>query len=222
MSEKKETKPLTVAQALEHMQKNIKAPRSQYNKFGGYYYRSCEDVLEGAKKVMPEGVTLIVLDEVVYIEGRFYVKASATLSCNGESITAFGWAREADSKKGMDESQVTGATSSYARKYALNGLFCIDDAKDADSDEHKKQQDGGAPKQQPKPEKSYAEKFRAAEQWVNEHIAGLESIEDVYALDEMREDDAAMKFRKRIEAAYPDLYQRICDAYAATAERLGI
>lgn len=121
---------------LHEIQKQLKVPKGQHNSFGGYKYRSCEDILEAVKKQLPEDHHLIITDEIVDISGRVYVKATARLVNCDRVYEAVGWAREPLSKKGMDESQITGATSSYARKYALNGLFCIDDAKDADSNEH--------------------------------------------------------------------------------------
>ena len=118
---------------LASIQKNLKAPKNQFNKFGGYSYRSCEDILEALKPLTAElGATITISDEMVEVGGRIYVKATATLRCGEESISTTAYAREAETKKGMDESQITGATSSYARKYALNGLFAIDDNKDAD------------------------------------------------------------------------------------------
>ena len=118
---------------LASIQKNLKAPKNQLNKFGGYSYRSCEDILEALKPLTSElGATITISDEMVEAGGRIYVKATATLRCGEESVSTTAYAREAETKKGMDESQITGATSSYARKYALNGLFAIDDNKDAD------------------------------------------------------------------------------------------
>ena len=114
----------------------LKAPKNQKNNFGGYKYRSCEDILEAVKPLLnKEGLRLKISDEICEIGDRIYVKATATITDgeNSESNTAF--AREALTKKGMDESQITGTASSYARKYALNGLLCIDDTKDADTDE---------------------------------------------------------------------------------------
>jgi hypothetical protein len=111
----------------------LKAPKNQFNQFGKYKYRNCEDILEAVKPLLGEG-TLTLSDHVVQIGDRYYVKATATLKDSygkEESVTAY--ARESEDKKGMDDAQITGAASSYARKYALNGLFCIDDTKDADS-----------------------------------------------------------------------------------------
>ena len=122
---------------LQVIQHELKAPKNQENKFGGYKYRSCEDILEAVKPLLDKyEATLTISDDIVLIGERYYIKATATLldSKGGEVLaqtTAF--AREPVAKKGSDESQITGAASSYARKYALNGLFCIDDTKDADT-----------------------------------------------------------------------------------------
>ena len=126
-------------QKLINIQNKLKAPKGQFNKFGGYKYRSCEDILEAVKPILKdEGCALIIRDELVLIgEGdneRFYIKAVATLfdESGKELAQSCAFAREPLVKKGTDESQITGTASSYARKYALNGLFCIDDTKDSD------------------------------------------------------------------------------------------
>lgn len=122
---------------LAEIQRTLKAPKNQRNNFGKYDYRSAEDILEAVKPLLGDA-TLVIGDEIVEVGGRIYVKATATLHDGEQSQFATGYAREAATKKGMDESQITGAASSYARKYALNGLFCIDDTKDADaSNDHK-------------------------------------------------------------------------------------
>ena len=129
----------TILQKLAGVQINLKAPKSKTNSFGKYNYRSCEDILEAVKPLLNTvGLVLLINDEIIFIEGRFYVKATATIydTETGESLYCSAYAREADTKSGMDAAQVTGACSSYARKYALNALLCIDDTKDADSDEH--------------------------------------------------------------------------------------
>jgi hypothetical protein len=119
---------------LAKIQSLIKAPKGQFNNFGKYKYRSCEDIVEAVKPVINQlGFYLTLSDEIVEIGGRFYVKATATISNGTESYSSVAYAREEESKKGMDGSQVTGASSSYARKYALNGLFAIDDTKDSDA-----------------------------------------------------------------------------------------
>lgn len=118
------------------IQQKLKAPKGQYNSFGKYNYRNCEDILEAVKPLLSEsGLALILNDDVISIDGRFYIKAVANLYDEDGKIiaTTSAIAREEETKKGMDGSQVTGASSSYARKYALNGLFAIDDTKDSDS-----------------------------------------------------------------------------------------
>ena len=120
---------------LISIQSELKAPKSQYNKFGGYKYRKAEDILEAVKPLLAkQKCTLIITDDVVLIGNRIYVEATATIKNEkGECETTTGWAREEETKKGMDGSQITGASSSYARKYALNGLFAIDDNADSDT-----------------------------------------------------------------------------------------
>lgn len=119
---------------LAEIQAKLKAPKGQFNSFGKYHYRSAEDILEAVKKVInPMGFSVILTDNVKEIGGRIYVEAVASLF-NGElEYSATGLAREEETKKGMDGAQVTGSASSYARKYALNGLFAIDDTKDSDA-----------------------------------------------------------------------------------------
>ena len=125
---------------LVEVQSELKAPKSQYNSFGKYNYRSTEDILEGLKPILKEkNLVLVVFDDVVQVSDRVYIKSTAKLSYDQETIEVTAFARESLTKKGMDDSQITGTASSYARKYALNGLFLIDDSKDADSDEFSKQ-----------------------------------------------------------------------------------
>lgn len=156
---------MNIYEKLLNIQNELKAPKGQFNKFGGYKYRSCEDILEAVKPLCKKyKTTLILSDEIVVLgEGntriieddeertrrqicagqRFYIKAIATLydtENNNEQVWNMAYAREEENKKGMDGSQITGTASSYARKYALNGLFNIDDTKDADTDEFTKQQ----------------------------------------------------------------------------------
>ena len=121
-----------LVEKVSHIQKNLKAPKGQENKFGNYKYRNCEDILEAVKPLL-NGLLLTISDDVVMVGDRVYVKATVTITDGENSIVNQAFARESAIKKGMDDSQITGATSSYARKYALNGLFCIDDTKDADS-----------------------------------------------------------------------------------------
>ena len=127
---------MTIYEKLINVQNELKAPKSQYNSFGKYSYRNCEDILEALKPILlKHKAAVIITDEVVFIEGRFYIKATAKFIDieSSETIESVAYAREEESKKGMDCSQVTGASSSYARKYSLNGMFCIDDTKDADT-----------------------------------------------------------------------------------------
>ena len=126
---------MNVYEKLIAIQSELKAPKSQYNNFGKYAYRNCEDILEALKPILKEHKsTIYISDEIVTVLERFYVKATVTFidAETGEKIINTAYAREEESKKGMDGSQVTGASSSYARKYALNGMFAIDDTKDSD------------------------------------------------------------------------------------------
>ena len=135
---------------LAKVQSDLKAPKGQYNSFGKYNYRSCEDIVESVKPLLKQnGLLLTLSDEIVNIGDRFYIKATATVidTTDEKSISVSAFAREEKDKKGMDGSQVTGASSSYARKYALNGLFAIDDTKDSDATNT-----GDKPKEAPKEE----------------------------------------------------------------------
>lgn len=123
------------------VQAELKAPKGQYNSFGKYKYRSCEDILEAVKPLLHKYKLVLTISDALYYMGeRYYIQATATLidTESGEKISNSALARESAEKKGMDDSQITGTASSYARKYALNGLFCIDDTKDADTDEYKR------------------------------------------------------------------------------------
>ena len=127
---------MEIYKKLSRIQCELVATKGQYNSFGKYSYRSCEDILEAVKPLLDKyDVAIVIKDDIVLVGDRFYVKATATLidSDTGETVETSAFARESADKKGMDSSQVTGATSSYARKYALNGLFAIDDNKDADA-----------------------------------------------------------------------------------------
>jgi hypothetical protein len=137
MNQEKQVTPLA------YIQDKLKAPKGQFNSFGKYHYRSAEDILEAVKKVVnPMGFSIVLTDQVKEVGGRIYVEAIASLF-NGElEYNSTGFAREEETKKGMDGSQITGAASSYARKYALNGLFAIDDTKDSDAtNDHGKSQE---------------------------------------------------------------------------------
>jgi hypothetical protein len=132
---------------LSKIQAELIAPKEQFNKFGNYKYRSCEDIMEALKVPLKKyDAAVILTDDLVLIGERYYIKATARLICEEGIFEAVGFARESETKKGMDDSQITGTASSYARKYALNGLFAIDDEKDADAREPEKEK--------PKPELS--------------------------------------------------------------------
>lgn len=148
---------MNVYEKLANVQAALKAPKGQYNSFGKYKYRSCEDIVESVKPLLKQnGLLLTMTDEIRNIEGRFYVAATATIIdiADGKSIMATAYAREEENKKGMDGSQVTGASSSYARKYALNGLFAIDDNKDSDATNIGDNEPKAEPKVEPKQEQS--------------------------------------------------------------------
>lgn len=139
---------MNVSEKLLSVQQELKAPKGQFNAFGKYKYRSCEDILEAVKPLLGKHKTALTLsDQVEERGGRVYIVATATLTDveSGESLSVTAQAREEEAKKGMDASQVTGAASSYARKYALNGLFCIDDAKDSDATNQGDAQPPGPP-----------------------------------------------------------------------------
>ena len=136
MSEEK----LNLTQRLLNAQSELKAPKGQYNAFGKYKYRSAEDILEAVKPInVRNGILLTITDEPILIGEWHYIKASATVTDGVDNLTVTAYARESETKKGQDLSQITGTASSYARKYALNGLYLIDDTKDADTDEYRNQ-----------------------------------------------------------------------------------
>lgn len=144
---------MSVYEKLAAVQRELKAPKGQYNSFGKYKYRSCEDILEALKPVLGKhGCAVTLSDEVAQVGERFYIRATASImDCeSGERAFNTAFAREDADKKGMDGSQITGTASSYARKYALNGLFLIDDTKDADTDAYHEQTTGEKPKEDPK------------------------------------------------------------------------
>jgi hypothetical protein len=144
----------TLQQKLIEIQTELKAPKSQFNKFGGYNYRNCEDILEAVKPLCAKHeIVPLLSDEIVMIGDRFYIKATAKVTDGKDEISTTAFARESKDKKGMDESQITGSASSYARKHALNGLFCIDDTKDADFMDNSQSNKQQQPKSQQQPPK---------------------------------------------------------------------
>lgn len=177
---------MNVTLKLLNIQRDLKAPKGQYNSYGKFNYRSCEDILEAVKPLLVrENCLLLISDEIQDVGGRIYVKAKATIIDieDGSQISNIAYARESVEKKGMDESQLTGTASSYARKYCLNGLFLIDDTKDADTDEYKNQQmkDSGNTKLSPvqvKAVRNVIEKNSLDEQGVCQ-MYGVISIEEM-------------------------------------------
>lgn len=162
----------TIYSKLISIQSELKAPKGQYNSFGKYKYRSCEDILESVKPLLCKyQCALVISDDICMMGDRIYVKAIAKLISGSEQIESSAFAREEDTKKGMDSSQVTGAASSYARKYALNGLFCIDDTKDSDATNTHGQQ----PKEELKQEPSVL-------QDAYDEISGATTIEQLKAI----------------------------------------
>ena len=175
---------MNLKEKLIAIQNELKAPKGQFNNFGGYKYRSCEDILEAVKPLLKKNkIVLTLSDEVAEVGGRIYIRACATIADteSDEHYSNVAWAREEETKKGMDASQITGTASSYARKYALNGLFLIDDTKDADTDEHAKQT-GKEKKAEPK--KATANQIKLVKGLVKDIDAmltyyGVEKIEDL-------------------------------------------
>ena len=151
----------TLQQKLIEIQAELKAPKSQFNKFGGYNYRNCEDILEAVKPLCAKhDVVPLLSDEIVMIGERYYVKGIAKITDGKDEIITTAFARESFDKKGMDESQITGSASSYARKYALNGLFCIDDTKDADfMDNSQNKKPVSTPAQTTKPKETHVKGY---------------------------------------------------------------
>lgn len=157
------------------IQSELKAPKTQYNKFGGYKYRKAEDILESVKPLLAkQKCTLIITDDIVMVGSRIYVKATATIKNEkGEYETSTGWAREEETKKGMDGSQITGASSSYARKYALNGLLAIDDNADSDTTNDGQHQ---AAQQQTQTQQTAAQQTASPQYHPNDLNEGMEYL----------------------------------------------
>lgn len=175
-----------IVENLLNIQQELKAPKNQRNNFGGYNYRSCEDILEGVKPILKKyGCTLTLEDEIVQVGERYYVRAEAKLYDfkDNKTYTVTAYAREQEEKKGLDAAQITGTASSYARKYALNGLFCIDDTKDPDTDEYAKKT-GAEPKKAAEVKKASAKQIEILKNLVKDVPAmlkyyGVEKIEDL-------------------------------------------
>lgn len=192
---------MTIYEKLKIIQCKLKAPKGQYNNFGKYHYRSLEDITEAVKPLLGEvGATLIISDEIIQIGDRYYVKATAELWDITEPsvIIVKAFARESETKKGMDESQITGATSSYARKYALNGLFAIDDTKDTDTEEYQ----STAKKEDKKQEntKPTGQKITKAQ---------IEEIKELSEIKRVKVSDLEDRKCKKIEEFTPMEYAKV-------------
>jgi hypothetical protein len=179
---------MTIQWELRSIQRALKAPKNQFNSFGKYNYRSCEDILEAVKPLLPDNYCLAINDDIIQIGNRYYVRATAIFTNGENSISVTAFAREEEDKKGMDGAQVTGAASSYARKYALNGLFLIDDTKDADTQDNTKEVAKKQPEpakqpstQQPlpKPVKDAIEQQKEIGVWLTEMYGGIANVEKV-------------------------------------------
>ena len=166
------------------IQSELKAPKSQFNKFGGYKYRKAEDILEAVKPLLnKQKCTLTITDDIVMVGNRIYVKATATIKNEkGEFETTNGWAREEETKKGMDGSQITGASSSYARKYALNGLFAIDDNADSDTTNDGQNQEA---KQQTQTQQPSAQQTASTQYHPNDLNEGLSYLSRCVSKDNL-------------------------------------
>lgn len=196
---------------LQEIQHRLKAPKGQYNNFGKYKYRSCEDILEAVKPILYEvGCTLTLTDTIELIGDRYYIKATAWLKGEDTDEVVTAYAREAETKTGMDASQITGTASSYARKYALNGLFCIDDTKDADTDEYAEQtrkEKKTAPEQKKSEQKQTKEVFDPNhplwQKALDKMVAGkgsIKALQEVYSISASVEEtikDYLEKHRKQ-------------------------
>ena len=181
-----EEKVLTFFERVVALQNELKAPKSRYNKFGDYAYRSCEDIYEAVKPLAANwGLMLRLSDDIVQVGDRFYVRAVATLfdTMGEDNLTSKGWARESVTKKGMDGSQITGTASSYARKYALNGLLLIDDTKDPDTDEYARQ----TGRTEPKPVDTYLATISKFKDIADMEIWWQSNLEELKAHPKYRE-----------------------------------
>lgn len=193
-----------VLKALYNIQQELKAPKGQVNSFGNYKYRSAEDILEAVKPLLQkENCILTLSDQLINNGDRYHIQATATITHieTGESVQVSAEAREAESKKGMDDSQVTGATSSYARKYAMNGLFCIDDTKDADTDEYTAKKRKAEAETKPP---TYREQLLT---YCNQHFIDLQTVAEEYGLRRGAKDSVYGEVLLKVKADYESRQQ---------------
>lgn len=197
---------MNIYEKLMNIQKELKAPKSQYNSFGKYKYRSCEDILESVKPLLEKyKVTIILTDKLEQIGERYYIRAMAILfdTESDNSIENTAYAREEETKKGMDGSQITGTSSSYARKYALNGLLLIDDTKDADTDEFTKENNKGKTKEEPKEKKITAGQLKVLSKlYTGDNLVKLLELNKIDKLEDMsmeKANEIILKLKKKGE-----------------------
>ena len=197
---------MNIYEKLMNIQKELKAPKSQYNSFGKYKYRSCEDILESVKPLLEKyKVTIILTDKLEQIGERYYIRAKAILidTETNNSIENTAYAREEETKKGMDGSQITGTSSSYARKYALNGLLLIDDTKDADTDEFAKENNKGKTKEEPKEKKITPGQLKVLSKlYTGDNLVKLLELNKIDKLEDMsmeKANEIILKLKKKGE-----------------------
>ena len=197
---------MNIYEKLMNIQKELKAPKGQYNSFGKYKYRSCEDILESVKPLLEKyKVTIILSDKLEQIGERYYIRAMAILidTESDNSIENTAYAREEETKKGMDGSQITGTSSSYARKYALNGLLLIDDTKDADTDEFTKENNKGKTKEEPKEKKITAGQLKVLSKlYTGDNLVKLLELNKIDKLEDMsmeKANEIILKLKKKGE-----------------------
>lgn len=197
---------MNIYEKLMNIQKELKAPKGQYNSFGKYKYRSCEDILESVKPLLEKyKVTIILTDKLEQIGERYYIRAMAILfdTESDNSIENTSYAREEETKKGMDGSQITGTSSSYARKYALNGLLLIDDTKDADTDEFAKENNKGKTKEEPKEKKITPGQLKVLSKlYTGDNLVKLLELNNLEKLEDMsmeKANEIILKLKKKGE-----------------------
>ena len=197
---------MNIYEKLMNIQKELKAPKGQYNSFGKYKYRSCEDILESVKPLLEKyKVTIILTDKLEQIGERYYIRAMAILfdTESDNSIENTAYAREEETKKGMDGSQITGTSSSYARKYALNGLLLIDDTKDADTDEFTKENNKGKKKEEPKEKKITPGQLKVLSKlYTGDNLVKLLELNKIDKLEDMsmeKANEIILKLKKKGE-----------------------
>lgn len=193
---------MTVYSRLNEIQKELNAPKGQRNDFGKYNYRSCEDILSAVKPLLGDDLVIILSDSIVQVQDRFYIKATAKITNGKDAVENTAFAREQFSKKGMDEAQITGTASSYARKYALNGLLAIDDTKDADTMSGEDNDQQNADYQKEDAEKPWLNLNPKIESWLHG-----EMVNGVSADDLVKRARDKYKVSRKVEADIRGMYQ---------------